>query len=125
RAGRQLQMSWSLARFDSKHKPQRASRFLSELGKVEESMGRAPKVEDAVALNRCRQCGRALVSQVDRPLRRSGDCTGDADLDLLIRLRRWGVRVWMEQWLPPYPVLTAASMPAIAEVRQPDLAKRS
>src|SRR5699024_7058871 len=58
RAGRQLQMSWSLARFDSKHKPRRASRFLSELGQVEESMGRAPRVEDAVALNRCRQCGR-------------------------------------------------------------------
>src|SRR5699024_12522892 len=80
RAGRQLQMSWSLARFDSKHKPRRASRFRSELGKVEESKGRARRTEDAVALNRCRRWGRSLVSQVARAIGRCGDCTGDVDI---------------------------------------------
>ena len=39
RAGADLSLSWSLARHASKQKPRSPSRFLSELGRVEESTG--------------------------------------------------------------------------------------
>jgi len=61
------------------------------------------------------------VSQVDRAIGRCGDCPGDVDLDLLDRLRRWRVRVGMEQGLPPYLVLTDTSLSVIAEIRPRDL----
>src|SRR5699024_3532595 len=54
-------------------------------------------------------------------LGRCGDCPGDVDLDLLDRLRRWRVRVGMEQGLPPYLVLTDTSLSVIAEIRPRDL----
>jgi DNA helicase-2/ATP-dependent DNA helicase PcrA len=121
RAGRELRMSWSLARFDSKQKPRRASRFLSELGEVGRSMGGQRKGESTATLTRCRRCGRALVSQIDRTLGRCSNCPAEVDLDLLDRLRRWRVRVGMEQGLPPYLVLTDTSLSVIAEIRPRDL----
>ncbi|WP_209325068.1 UvrD-helicase domain-containing protein [Brevibacterium renqingii] len=121
RAGRQLRMSWSLARFDSKQKPRRSSRFLSELGQLDQAMGQPRKADDTAVLNRCSRCGRTLVSQVDRALGRCSDCPADVDLELLDRLRRWRVRVGMEQGLPPYLVLTDTSLSVIAENRPRDL----
>ncbi|WP_309131652.1 ATP-dependent DNA helicase UvrD2 [Brevibacterium sp.] len=122
RAGRELSMSWSLARHDSKQKPRKPSRFLSELGQVEKSAGHSRRTASTVTMNRCRGCGRVLVSQVDRALGRCADCPPDVDLELLDRLRRWRARVGLEQGLPPYLVLTDTSISAIAEVRPRDLA---
>ncbi|WP_166971328.1 ATP-dependent DNA helicase UvrD2 [Brevibacterium atlanticum] len=121
RAGRELRMSWSLARFDSEQKPRRSSRFLSELGQVGQSMGRAQATATTAGLNRCRRCGGALVSQIDRALGRCSRCPAEVDLELLDRLRRWRTRVGMEQGLPPYLVLTDTSLSVIAENRPRDL----
>ncbi|MGC3021550.1 MULTISPECIES: ATP-dependent DNA helicase UvrD2 [unclassified Brevibacterium] len=120
RAGKELAMSWSLARFESKQKPRKASRFLSELGQVGHARGGGRKPANTASLNRCRGCGRALVSQVDRAVGRCSECPADIDFDLLDRLRRWRVRVGMEQGLPPYLVLTDTSLSVIAEVRPRD-----
>jgi DNA helicase-2/ATP-dependent DNA helicase PcrA len=121
RAGKELAMSWSLARFESKQKPRKASRFLSELGQVGHARGGGRKPANTASLNRCRGCGRALVSQVDRAVGRCSECPADIDFDLLDRLRRWRVRVGMEQGLPPYLVLTDTSLSVIAEIRPRDL----
>ncbi|UVI37610.1 ATP-dependent DNA helicase UvrD2 [Brevibacterium spongiae] len=123
RAGRELRMSWSLARFESKQRPRQSSRFLSELGQVDHTMGDGSRTAKSATLNRCRRCGRALVSQVDRSVGRCSDCPAEVDLDLLDRLRQWRVRVGMEQGLPPYLVLTDTSLSVIAEVRPRDLAE--
>ncbi|KHS51832.1 ATP-dependent DNA helicase UvrD2 [Brevibacterium linens] len=117
RAGTDLRMSWSLARFDSKQKPRRSSRFLAELGQSGPTMGDSRTAANTATLNRCRGCGKALVSQIDRALGRCSECPADIDLELLDRLRRWRVRVGMDQGLPPYLVLTDTSLSVIAEVR--------
>ncbi len=122
RAATQLSMSWSLARHDSKQKPRKPSRFLAELGQVEQATGHTRRTASTVTMNRCRTCGRVLVSQVDRALGRCANCPPDLDLELLDRLRRWRARVGLEQGLPPYLVLTDTSISAIAEVRPRDLA---
>ncbi|WP_432791524.1 ATP-dependent DNA helicase UvrD2 [Brevibacterium sp. K11IcPPYGO002] len=121
RAGTDLRMSWSLARFDSKQKPRRSSRFLGELGQTGPSLGDGRAASSSAALNRCRGCNRALVSQIDRAVGRCSDCPADIDLELLDRLRRWRVRIGMEQGLPPYLVLTDTSLSVIAEVRPRNL----
>ncbi|MGC2940004.1 MULTISPECIES: ATP-dependent DNA helicase UvrD2 [unclassified Brevibacterium] len=123
RAGRDLRMSWSLARFDSKQKPRRSSRFLAELGQAGPTMGEGRTASNTTVLNRCRGCGRALVSQIDRSVGRCSDCPADIDLELLDSLRRWRVRVGLEQGLPPYLVLTDTSLSVIAEVRPRSLAE--
>ncbi|MGO0603464.1 ATP-dependent DNA helicase UvrD2 [Brevibacterium linens] len=121
RARTDLRMSWSLARFDSTQKPRRSSRFLAELGQAGPSMGDGRAASSSAALNRCRGCNRALVSQIDRAVGRCSDCPADIDLELLDRLRRWRVRIGMEQGLPPYLVLTDTSLSVIAEVRPRNL----
>ncbi|MCT1551099.1 ATP-dependent DNA helicase UvrD2 [Brevibacterium casei] len=121
RAGADLSLSWSLARHASKQKPRSPSRFLSELGRVEESTGGGRRPGTTVTTNRCRACGRVLVSQADRALGRCAGCPAEVDLELLDRLRRWRARVGLEQGLPPYLVLTDTSLSAIAEMRPGDL----
>ncbi|MGO3066438.1 MAG: HRDC domain-containing protein, partial [Brevibacterium linens] len=121
RAGTDLRMSWSLARFDSTQKPRRSSRFLAELGQAGPTMGDGRAASNSAALNRCRGCNRALVSQIDRAVGRCSDCPADIDLELLDRLRRWRVRIGLEQGLPPYLVLTDTSLSVIAEVRPSSL----
>ncbi|RAG59869.1 ATP-dependent DNA helicase UvrD2, partial [Burkholderia multivorans] len=115
RAGADLSLSWSLARHASKQKPRSPSRFLSELGRVEESTGGGRRPGTTVTTNQCRACGRVLVPQADRALGRCAACPAEVDLELLDRLRRWRARVGLEQGLPPYLVLTDTSLSAIAE----------
>lgn len=122
RAGTDLSMSWSLSRHDSKQRPRKPSRFLSELGRVEQTVGQGRRTATSVAMNRCRSCGKVLVSQVDRALSRCANCPADLDLELLDRLRRWRARVGLEQGLPPYLVLTDTSISAIAEIKPQDMA---
>ncbi|RBP66312.1 Rep family ATP-dependent DNA helicase [Brevibacterium sanguinis] len=122
RACRELDLSWSLARHDSRQKPRKPSRFLAELGQAEHAAGSARRTTGTVTMDRCRTCGAVLVSQVDRALGRCAKCPADVDLELLDRLRRWRARVGLEQGLPPYLVLTDTSISAIAEVRPRDLA---
>ncbi|MFC9443532.1 MULTISPECIES: ATP-dependent DNA helicase UvrD2 [Brevibacterium] len=121
RAGRDLSLSWSLARHESKQKPRQASRFLGELGRLEEAPGQARRPATTVRTNRCGTCGKVLVSQVERALGRCAHCPADVDLELLDALRRWRARVGLEQGLPPYLVLTDASLSAIAELHPRDL----
>lgn len=121
RAGADLRMSWSLSRFDSKQKPRKASRFLSELGRIDQSLSEGRRTLTSTTMNRCRECGRALVSQVDRSLGRCADCPAHVDVDLLDRLRRWRARVGLEQGLPPYLVLTDTTVSVIAEIRPRDM----
>ena len=80
-------------------------------------MGDSRTAPNTATLNRCRGCGKALVSQIDRALGRCSECPADIDLELLDRLRRWRVRVGMDQGLSPYLVLTDTSLSVIAEVR--------
>lgn len=121
RAGTDLSLSWSLARHESKQKPRAASRFLAELSRVESGPGSGRRPSATVTTNRCRVCGRVLVSQVDRSLGRCANCPAEVDLALLDQLRRWRARVGLEQGLPPYLVLTDTSLSAIAEMRPSDL----
>lgn len=121
RAGKELSLSWSLSRHESKQRPRKASRFLTELGRVEESTGQTPRAATSVPMNRCRSCGKVLVSQIDRALSRCASCPADVDLKILDRLRRWRARVGLEQGLPPYLVLTDTSLSAIAEIRPRDM----
>lgn len=122
RAGKDLSLSWSLSRHQSKQRPRQPSRFLGELGRVDQSVGQGRRTATSVAMNRCRSCGKVLVSQVDRALSRCANCPADIDLEILDRLRRWRARVGLEQGLPPYLVLTDTSISAIAEMRPRDLA---
>ncbi|GAA1544977.1 MULTISPECIES: ATP-dependent DNA helicase UvrD2 [Brevibacterium] len=121
RAGSDLSLTWSLSRHDSKQRPRKPSRFLSELGRVDQTVGQGRRTATSVTLNRCRSCGKVLVSQVDRALSRCADCPADIDVELLDRLRRWRARVGLEQGLPPYLVLTDTSISAIAEIRPQDM----
>lgn len=121
RAGTDLSMSWSLSRHDSKQRPRKPSRFLSELGRVEQTVGQGRRTATSVAMNRCRSCGKVLVSQVDRALSRCANCPADLDLELLDRLRRWRADVGLEQGFP-YLVLTDTSISAIAEIKPQDMA---
>lgn len=122
RAGKDLSLSWSLSRHASKQRPRQPSRFIGELGRVDQSVGQGRRTATSVAMNRCRSCGKVLVSQVDRALSRCANCPADIDLEILDRLRRWRARVGLEQGLPPYLVLTDTSISAIAEMRPRDLA---
>lgn len=122
RAARDLSLSWSLSRHDSKQKPRKSSRFIAELGSVEQNVGDQRRTGITVSLNRCRMCSKVLVSRIDRSLGRCADCPAEVDLGLLNRLREWRVRVALEQGLPPYLVLTDASISALAELRPRDFA---
>ncbi|MGO2860068.1 MAG: ATP-dependent DNA helicase UvrD2 [Brevibacterium sp.] len=121
RAGTDLSLSWSLSRHESKQRPRKASRFLTELGRIDHGQGSDRPSITSAQLNRCRHCGRALVSQIDRALSRCSNCPAEVDLELLDRLRRWRARVGLERGLPPYLVLTDASISVIAEMRPRDM----
>lgn len=121
RAGTGLSLSWSLSRHESKQRPRKASRFLAELGRIDQVQGRGRPAVTSASLNRCRRCGRALVSQTDRALGRCANCPAEIDLELLDRLRRWRARVGLERGLPPYLVLTDTSISVIAELRPRDM----
>ncbi|MCD1284617.1 MULTISPECIES: ATP-dependent DNA helicase UvrD2 [unclassified Brevibacterium] len=121
RAGTDLSLSWSLSRHESKQRPRKASRFLTELGRIDHGQGSDRPTITSAQLNRCRHCGRALVSQIDRALFRCSNCPAEVDLELLDRLRRWRARVGLERGLPPYLVLTDASISVIAEMRPRDM----
>lgn len=121
RAGTDLSLSWSLSRHESKQRPRKASRFLTELGRIDHGQGSDRPAITSAQLNRCRHCGRALVSQIDRALSRCSNCPAEVDLELLDRLRRWRARVGLERGLPPYLVLTDASISVIAEMRPRDM----
>lgn len=121
RAGTDLSLSWSLSRHESKQRPRKASRFLTELGRIDHGQGSDRPSITSAQLNRCRHCGRALVSQIDRALSRCSNCPAEVDLELLDRLRRWRARVGLERGLPPYLVVTDASISVIAEMRPRDM----
>lgn len=72
---------------------------------------------------RCRSCGRALVTGVERVLGRCETCPSTADPQILAALHQWRDRTATDEKVPGHAVLTDVALQALAEQR-PDSAER-
>jgi DNA helicase-2/ATP-dependent DNA helicase PcrA len=127
RAREHLRLSWSVARQPGGAGARRPSRFLDGVRPSGNSRhdgtgtrGRQRKGEGkgrGRAPARCRVCGQALTSGVDRKLGRCASCPANVDEALFEMLRTWRLERATEQKVPAYVVFTDATLMAIAESR--------
>ncbi|MBW0105394.1 ATP-dependent DNA helicase UvrD2 [Pseudonocardia sp. KRD291] len=121
RARRVLSMSWALARASGRGRPRRRSRFLHGLIPDSHPASRiAGERRPGAPRPKCRVCGTPLFGVEATKLLRCADCPSDVDLELLDRLKQWRAGCAKEQSVPPYVVLTDATLTAIAEQRPAD-----
>ncbi|GAA4284067.1 ATP-dependent DNA helicase UvrD2 [Brevibacterium daeguense] len=118
RARTELSLSWSTARQEGRQSRRSPSRFVSEM------RGAAPRrvtspmraARRSAESPRCERCGRVLVQEAELRLRRCGDCPGQADEQVLTALLEWRRERAQALSVPPYMVLTTATVNAVAEV---------
>ena len=135
RAARELVCTWARARNASTRGTRQPSRFLAAIddardgavgggsgagSSVRRGTARPPRVRTGPA--RCRVCGVALVTGVERALGRCETCPGDVDEALFERLVAWRLAESRERSIPAYIVCTDATLRAIAEQRPEDRA---
>ncbi len=143
RARRHLHLSMALARTPGGRAGRVPSRFLDGLfpssasgpagrtGATTRPAARTPSAGAAQARaqartgSRCRVCDGPLRTAPERKLGRCAGCPGSYDEGLLEALRSWRGRVAAEAGLPPYVVLTDATLVAVAELRPSDRAALS
>ena len=70
--------------------------------------------------SRCRTCGAILTTAVERKVGRCSSCPPTYDEEVLARLRDWRAEVAAEAKVPPFVVLTDATLVAVAEARPRD-----
>ncbi|GAA1705679.1 ATP-dependent DNA helicase UvrD2 [Fodinicola feengrottensis] len=125
RAKERLWLSWAAARQPGGRSGRRPSRFLPTDAPEQKATRATSFVASSPAkpkrgLPTCRLCGVALFDSTQRKLRRCGGCPPpEPDAELFERLREWRERIAAELAVPPYLILTDASMTAVAE-DQPD-----
>jgi DNA helicase-2/ATP-dependent DNA helicase PcrA len=123
RAREHLSLSWALSRSAGGRRNRRRSRFLYGLIPDNHPASRIPASRDGrkeAPPARCRLCGAALVGILPVKLGRCADCPSDVDEALLERLKTWRLEQARTLKVPPYVVLTDATLVAIAEQRPVD-----
>lgn len=125
RARRWLRVTWSLARAPGARGSRRPSRYLDGIRTVDgtrsatSGSGHTRRARARGPL-RCRVCGAALSTAVDRKVGRCADCPSAVDEALFERLRAWRLETAREQNVPAFVVFTDATLTAIAETRPED-----
>jgi len=121
RAREHLTFSWATARNPGSRGQRRPSRFLDGLrpGEATATAGRTSGAGSRrrKGAARCRVCGRALTTAVERKLRHCSECEVDVDLELFERLREWRREEAQRTSVPAYVVFTDVTLTAIAQDR--------
>jgi DNA helicase-2/ATP-dependent DNA helicase PcrA len=121
RAREHLTFSWATARNPGSRGQRRPSRFLDGLrpGEATPTAGRTSTAGSRrrKGAARCRVCGRALTTAVERKLRHCSECEVDVDLELFERLREWRREEAQRTSVPAYVVFTDVTLTAIAQDR--------
>lgn len=123
RAREHLWLSWSLSRHPGGRGNRRRSRFLHGLLPDHHPAARIAgprQVKAGKAKPRCRVCGVPLLETMEIKLARCRRCPSNVDEDLLARLKEWRTGRAKELDVPPFVVLTDATLIAIAEQRPAD-----
>lgn len=135
RAKRELFVSWALTR-NGVGRQRQPSRFVAGLrrggrGAIQSGEhSKAPRRVSAAPAT-CRRCGKALVTQSERAVRRCRTCPTQVDQELLAGLRQWRKQRVIElsegrdKQIPAYVVATDATLFAVAEDRPSSLADLS
>lgn len=131
RAARVLVCTWARARSAGSRGNRQPSRFLSAIGQpLGASAGSGSSLRRGTARPerrrsgpaRCRVCGTALVTGLERTLGRCEHCPVDFDVELFEALVEWRLQESRTRAVPAYVVFTDATLRAIAEQRPHDAA---
>lgn len=131
RASRVLLCTWSRSRSSGGRGIRQPSRFLTAVGQplvaqggggssVRPGTARSERRRSGPA--RCRVCGTALVTAVERTLGRCEGCPAELDAALYEALVAWRLAESRERAVPAYVIFTDATLQAIAEQRPADAA---
>lgn len=125
RAREVLELSWARARTPGGRATRQPSRFLAGLlqGRSQRTRGTAPADAAGTVVAReragkpvtCRVCGRTLTAGAERKIGRCLGCPSSYDEALLERLHGWRSAMAAEMKVPPFVVLTDATLIAVAE----------
>ncbi len=133
RASRVLVCSWARARAVGSRGNRQPSRFLAAIDQPLQAVGSgggasihrgSPKPErKRSGPARCRVCGTALVTGVERTLGRCAGCPAELDAALFDALVAWRLAESKTRAVPAYVIFTDATLQAIAEQRPADTAE--
>lgn len=127
RAASMLMCTWARARSAGSRGNRSASRFLDAVrdpaaapvgglgASVRLGSSRGEKRRSGPA--RCRVCGTALTTGIERTLERCDNCPSDRDDALFARLVAWRTEQAQQRSVPAYVVFTDATLMALAEHR--------
>lgn len=126
RAAEVLVCTWARSRSAGSRATRQPSRFLAAVhdpatGPVETRasvrVGSSRGEKKRTGPARCRVCGAALTTGLERTLERCGGCPSGMDDALFSRLVEWRSRQAKERSVPAYVVFTDATLMALAEQR--------
>lgn len=131
RASRVLAFTYARARNASARGTRQPSRFLACVdgpidggtldgrASVRRGSARQPRTRSGPA--KCRVCGAALVTGLERTLGRCAGCPSDVDEGLYERLVAWRLAESRSRGVPAFVVFTDATLRAVAEQRPADM----
>lgn len=126
RASRVLMCTWARARVAGSRGNRQPSRFLAAVDQPLAARGSGgfsikrgtPKAErKRTGPARCRVCGTALVTGLERTLGRCEGCPADLDKGMYEALVSWRLEESKRRSVPAYVIFTDATLQAIAEQR--------
>ena len=129
RASRVLVCTWARARSAGSRGSRNPSRFLVAVadpatqpvdGRASITLGRARGEKKRSGPARCRVCGAALTTGLERTLERCEHCPSTMDEAVFARLVDWRKQQAHERSVPAYVVFTDATLMALAEQRPAD-----
>lgn len=126
RAAQELVCTWARARTAGTRASRQPSRFLTAVGQPlvargagtgSVTRGSAKPERRRSGPARCRVCGSALVTGVERTLGRCAECPAELDAALFEALVAWRLEESKRRSVPAYVIFTDATLQAIAELR--------
>lgn len=123
RARKRVVLSWSLSRTAGGRGRRRRSRFLDGIAPggrgggagADGARARSGGSRRSAAPVRCRGCGKVLQTAAERKLRRCSTCPAGYDEAVFEALRVWRTEAAREAGMPPFVILTDATLMGIAE----------
>lgn len=122
RAREHLWLSWSLARQPGGRANRKRSRFLdglvpweNERDRGRPAAGRPAGGSGSRSTTTCAGCGAPLTTPEQKVLGHCDDCAEEVPKALVAELRRWRTATAKERGVPPYVVMTDATLRAVCE----------